>query len=194
MNGRQGQPVGVDQPEKSHRQQHQSQHSDFRRGNGEHVADEIFVVFGEAAAAQSCHKNPQSHRRAGKYADEGVCRLIGAAAHIGKHQGEAHAEAHSRPGGRTQAADGSDGNAGKGRVTQGIGEEAHPAGDDHGGQEAEQGSHEQHGEKGVFHKVPVEHFQGEQVTEAVPKAHKLPPFMWKAWANSGELRTSWAVP
>ena len=61
---------------------------------------------------------------------------------LGKQQSKKYAESHRCDSGRGNAAEGSDGDAGKCGMTQCIGEEAHPSGDDHGGHETEQRCHQ----------------------------------------------------
>ena len=57
--------------------------------NDANVANEIFIVFGETATAQSGGKNTQGHSTAGKNTDEGICCLIAAAADKTEQQGKA---------------------------------------------------------------------------------------------------------
>ena len=189
MDGGQGQPVGAEHPENNDCQQHQRQHPDLTGGHGKNVADEILIVLGKAAAAHGGDKDAQSHGSAGKHADQRIRRLIGAAADEGEQQGKGYAESHSRPGGSRHAADRADGNARKRRMSQRVGEEAHAPGDDHGGQQAEQGRHQQQSQQGVLHKIPVQHLKGEKAAKPVPNAHALPPFMWKVRLNSSEFST-----
>lgn len=194
VNGGEGQAVAVENPENDYRQQHQRQHSDLPRRDGENVADEIFIVPGKAAAAHGGNENAQRNGGAGKHANQGIRRLIGAASDKGKQQGKHHAEANRRPDGGGHAADNADGDARKGGVSQSVGEKAHAPGDDHGGENAEQRRHEQQRQQGVFHKVPVEHFKGKCVPDRVPDTHARPPLMWKVRWNSSESSTVCGSP
>ena len=63
-----------------------------------------------------------------------------------------------------------------------------------GKENAEQGSHEQQGQEGVFHKVPLQHFNGQGVTQGIPDTHSAPPFMWKMSRKAWEDRTSSGFP
>ena len=151
-------------------------------------------VPGEAAAAHGGNENAQRNGGAGKHANQGIRRLIGAASDKGKQQGKHHAEANRRPDGGGHAADNADGDARKGGVSQSVGEKAHAPGDDHGGENAEQRRHEQQRQQGVFHKVPVEHFKGKRVPNRVPDTHARPPLMWKVRWNSSESSTVCGSP
>ena len=84
MDGGEGQPVGICHPEDDHGNQGHGQQDDLFGRNGKNVADEIFIVFGEAAAAQGGNEDAKGHCRAGENADQGIRCLIGTAADIGK--------------------------------------------------------------------------------------------------------------
>ena len=177
MNIDKGQPVGAGNPERRNGQQRQCQQADLAGSDGENVSDQILVVFGKAAAAQRGDENAKRHRGTGKHADQGIRRLIAPAAHKGEHQREYDAEHNGNPGRRSRAADTANCNTGKGGMPKGIGEEAHPPCDDHGGHQTEQRRHDDNGQQGVFHEIPVEHFQWKPVAECVPDAHNWPPFV-----------------
>ena len=194
MDGGEGQPVRREYPEDQHDEKHQGQQPNFGGGDGENVANQVFIVLGKAAAAQGGHEDAQGYGAAGKHADKGVRRLVGAAADEGEQQGEQHAESHRRVNGHGHAENAPKGNAGECGVAQGVGEEAHSSCDDHGGQQPEQRRHQQQRQQGVFHKVPAEHFQGEGFANGIPEAHRLPPFIWKTSRKARLPRTSPGVP
>ena len=188
------QPVGGEDPQHDHRQQHRRQQADFPRRHRENVADQILVELGEGAAVHGGDEDTQGHGGGGEDADDGLGGLVGAAFHVGEEQGEGHGQGHGEPGGRGRAAEDADGDTGEARVAQGVGEEAHPARDHHGGQEPEQRPHNQHGQQGVFHKVQGQPRQRQPVQQGIPEIHRQPPPMWKTWSKAGDERTSRGDP
>ena len=81
---RQGQPVGVQAPEDQNRQQDNGQHPNFTGGDGQHIANQILIVFCEAAAAHGGNQNAQSHSGTGEDANQRIRRLVAVPAEIGE--------------------------------------------------------------------------------------------------------------
>ena len=46
----------------------------------------------------------------------------------------------------------------------------------------------------IFHKIPLQHFNGQRFANRVPDTHKAPPFLRKTRWNSSDSRTSAGVP
>ena len=120
MDHRQGQPVGEQDPEEEYCEQNQCQSADFTGGDGENVADEVSVVFCEAAAAQGGDENAQGHGSAGEYTDDGIRCLVAAAANPGEQECERDAEEYCCGGRHGDTENAADGNARKGGMTQSV--------------------------------------------------------------------------
>ena len=116
MDGGEGQPVHREYPEDQHDEKHQGQQTDLGGGDGEDVADQVFIVLGKAAAPQCGHEDAQGYGAAGKHPDEGVRRLVGAAADEGEQQSKEHTENYRRVNGHGHAEDAAQGDARKGGV------------------------------------------------------------------------------
>ena len=113
MDGGEGQPVHREYPEDQHDEKHQGQQTDLGGGDGEDVADQVFIVLGKAAAPQCGHEDAQGYGAAGKHPDEGVRRLVGAAADEGEQQSKEHTENYRRVNGHGHAENAPKGNAGE---------------------------------------------------------------------------------
>ena len=121
--------------------------------------------------------------------------MSAAAAAKGEQQCECYAENNCSPDWCGNAANAADGDAGKSRMTQRVRKETHPTCDDHGGGQTKQGRHQKNCQQGIAHKIPLEHFNREDVTDFIPKLHySVPPFRWKASRKASEFSTSKGVP
>ena len=152
MQHRQKQSVGADAPNHRHGQQDQGQNADFRRADGQNIADEVVIELGKAPAAPGCNENAQCHCGRRKNADHRISGQIGTPAHIGKQQRKHRRQQHRHPQRKCHAANGADGNARKGRMPQRVREKAHVSRDHMAAQKAQQRAEHQNAQQCVFHK------------------------------------------
>ena len=175
MHCRKKQPIRKKQPKEKYYHKYNGKQTYLAWRNGQQIADQIAIVFRKATATERCYKNTESNCCTGKYADDGVSGVVGTASHKAKQHGKCHSEHNGHPGGVCQTTDTADSNTGKSGVTQGIGEEAHFAGNDHRRTDTKQRSHDQHRQQGIFHKIHGHPLERQQIQKGIPKTHALPP-------------------
>lgn len=133
MHRGQNQPVGGKDPQNGNKDQNNGKKANLTGGDGENVANEIFVEFGKAAAVHGGNEDTKGHSGGGKDADDRLRGVAALAADVGEQKGKGHSQDNGPDNGQGRAAQHADGNTGKAGVAQSIGEKAHFTRDDHGG-------------------------------------------------------------